>query len=133
MLAGALLAAVAAGVTPEAAQGASAGPRIRIEPSGFDFGNAAQNKTLEKEFSIRNFGDSDLVIESISTTCGCTAGLLAEEHKVVKPGGTAPLRVKLETRNYRGKVVRSVMVRSNDAASELVELKVEVTVAGEAR
>jgi hypothetical protein len=103
-----------------------AGPRIRVEPASFDFGKAAQNKTLRKEFSIRNFGNEDLVIESVSTTCGCTAALM--ESKVVKPGGTTPLRVSLETRTYNGRVQRSVMVRSNDPEAELVEVKVEATV-----
>jgi hypothetical protein len=105
---------------------AAAGPRIRVEPATFDFGRATQNKTLNKEFSIRNFGTTDLVIESVSTTCGCTAALL--DDKVIKPGGTAPLRVSLETRAARGRIVRSVMVRSNDPATELFEVKVEATV-----
>jgi hypothetical protein len=108
------------------AKSPGSGPRIRVEPSSFDFGKAAQNKTLHKEFSIRNFGNADLVIESATTTCGCTAALL--ESKVVKPGGTTPLRVSLETRAYKGRVQRSVMVRSNDPEAELVEVKVEATV-----
>lgn len=102
------------------------GPRISVEPVSFDFGKAVQNRTLQKEFSIRNFGSEDLVIDSVSTTCGCTAALM--DSKVVKPGGTTPLRVSLETRSYTGRVVRSVMVRSNDPVAKLVEVKVEVTV-----
>jgi Protein of unknown function (DUF1573) len=105
---------------------AVAGPRIRVEPESFDFGKAAQNKTLRKEFSIRNFGNADLLIESVSTTCGCTAALM--DSKVVKPGGTTPLRVSLETRAYKGRVQRSVMVRSNDPEANLLEVKVEATV-----
>ena len=105
---------------------AVAGPRIRVAPESFDFGRAAQNKTLRKEFSIRNFGNEDLVIESVSTTCGCTAALM--DSRVVEPGGTTPLRVSLETRAYRGRVLRSVMVRSNDPQAGLVEVKVEATV-----
>jgi hypothetical protein len=104
----------------------AAGPRIRVEPVSFDFGRAAQNKILRKEFSIRNFGNQDLVVESVSTTCGCTAALL--DSSVVKPGGTTPLRVSLETRAYRGHVVRSVMVKSNDPRTGLLEVKVEATV-----
>lgn len=107
-------------------QAGASGPRIRVEPASFDFGRAAQNKTLRKEFSIRNYGNQDLVIESVSTTCGCTAALM--DDKVVKPGGTTPLRVSLETRAYRGRVVRSVMVKSNDPKTGLLELKVEATV-----
>jgi Protein of unknown function (DUF1573) len=107
-------------------EGQGAAPRIRVEPESFDFGKAAQNKTLRKEFSIRNFGNADLVIESVSTTCGCTAALT--DSKVVKPGGTTPLRVSLETRAYKGRIQRSVMVRSNDPRSELVEVKVLASV-----
>jgi hypothetical protein len=102
------------------------GPHIVVEPSSFDFGKAVQNQTLAKEFSIRNYGDAELVIEKVSTTCGCTAAIPAENK--VKPGGSTPLRVTLETRSYSGRVQRTVVVRSNDPASELTEVKVEVTV-----
>jgi len=105
---------------------AAKGPRIVVEPAQFDFGKVVQNKTLQKEFSIRNFGSEDLVIENVSTTCGCTAALLAD--KVVKPGSTTPLRVSLETRTYTGKVERKVLIRSNDTGTGLAEIKVEVTV-----
>ena len=104
----------------------SSGPRLRVEPASFDFGKAAQHKTLRKVFSIRNFGNQDLVIESVSTTCGCTAALM--DSQVVKPGGTTPLRVSLETRSYSGRVRRSVMLRSNDPVAALFEVKVEATV-----
>ena len=102
------------------------GPRISVEPASFDFGKAVQNKTLSKEFSIKNYGTEDLVIENVSTTCGCTAALL--DSKVIKPGGTAPLRVTLETRSYSGKVERKILIRSNDAATNLLEVKVEAMV-----
>jgi hypothetical protein len=106
---------------------AAKGPRIRVEPSSFDFGKAVQNRTLGKEFSLRNFGTEDLVIENITTTCGCTAALM-DGNKVIKPGGTAPLRVSLETRDSSGKVERRILVRSNDPTTSLLEIKVEVTV-----
>jgi hypothetical protein len=108
---------------PEAAP---KGPKIRVEPAGFDFGKALPNKTLEKEFSLRNFGSEDLVIENVSTTCGCTAALM--DSKVIKPGGTTPLRVSLQTREYSGKVERTILVRSNDPKTALLEIKVQVTV-----
>jgi uncharacterized protein DUF1573 len=101
-------------------------PRITVEPASFDFGRTLQNKTLVKEFVIKNFGDADLVIENVSTTCGCT---VAEGYaKLIKPGGTTPLRVSLETRSSNGKMERKVLVRSNDPATGLLEVKVEATV-----
>ena len=102
------------------------GPRIRVEPPGFDFGRALPNRTLDKDFSIRNFGSEDLVIENLTTTCGCTAALT--DSKVVKPGGTTSLHVSLQTRDASGKVERTILVRSNDPTTSLLEIKVQVTV-----
>ena len=113
--------------TPAEKAPAAKGPRFSIEPTAFDFGKAVQNKTLSKEFTIHNYGTEDLVIEGVSTTCGCT---VADGYaKVIKPGGSTPLRVSLETRTYRGKVERSVVIRSNDAGGKPAELKIQVMVA----
>jgi len=120
-----------AGAQEKETKTAAKGPRIRVEPASFDFGRALPNRALEKEFSIRNFGGEDLVIETITTTCGCTAALT--ENKVVKPGGATPLKVTLQTRDYSGKVERRILVRSNDPTTSLLEIKVEVTVVAAAK
>jgi hypothetical protein len=105
----------------------TAAPRIRVEPESFDFGKALPGKTLRKDFTIRNFGDVELVIEGVSTTCGCTAALSAQGR--VAPGGRTALRVTFETRNYSGTVERQVLVRSNDPKTPLVQVRVSATVA----
>jgi hypothetical protein len=122
LLAAAALLMAAAGAEEKPA----AAPRIRVEPESFDFGKALPGKTLRKEFTLRNFGDAELVIESVSTTCGCTAALAADRH--VKPGGSTPLRVTLETRSSSGKVERQVLVRSNDPKTPLLQVRVSATV-----
>ena len=122
-----------AGVVPAWAQqpappsaAAARAPRIVVEPTVFDFGKAQQEKTLEKEFTVRNLGNEDLVIENVSTTCGCT---VAEGYsKVIKPGSSTPLRVKLQTRTSFGRLSRSVLIKSNDPSGRPLELKVEATV-----
>jgi Protein of unknown function (DUF1573) len=112
---------------PPGVKAETEGPRIAVEPASFDFGKAMQNKTLSKEFSIKNYGNQDLVIENVSTTCGCT---VAEGYaRRIKPGESTPLRVSLETRAYKGKVERDVLVRSNDAATSLLKVRVEAMVA----
>jgi hypothetical protein len=102
------------------------GPRLVVAPASFDFGKEGQNKTLQTEFSLKNTGSADLVIENVSTTCGCTAALLTD--KVIKPGSASPLRVSLETRTYSGRVERTVLIRSNDPATTTAEVKVSVLV-----
>ena len=46
------------------------GPHIAVDPVEFDFGKALSNKSLHKDFTIRNFGTENLEIERVSTTCG---------------------------------------------------------------
>ena len=104
----------------------AAAPRIQVEPESFDFGKAQPGKTLRKDFTIRNFGDAELVIENVSTTCGCTAAL--SEQSRVEPGGRTALRVTFETRSYSGKVERQVLVRSNDPKTPLLQVRVSATV-----
>lgn len=103
-----------------------AGPRISVEPARFDFGSALPNKTLTKEFLIRNFGSAELLIESVSTTCGCTVGRL--DTRTLKPGMAVPLRVSLETRSYSGALQRAVLIRSNDPTKGLLEVRVQANV-----
>jgi hypothetical protein len=112
------------------AQPDPAGPRIAVDPASFDFGKVLPQKSVTREFSIRSFGAQDLVIENVSTSCGCTvADTLAK--KVVKPGGSQPLRVTLTTPANPGPITKSVMVRSNDPVRPLLEIKLKATVVAE--
>ena len=122
LIAAALLAAGAASGRTEEQKT----PRIRVEPETFDFGKALPARTLRKEFTLSNFGDAALVIENVSTTCGCTAALASDTK--LAPGGSTLLRVTLETRSYSGKLERQVLVRSNDPNTPLLTVKVSATV-----
>jgi hypothetical protein len=97
-----------------------------VEPEAFDFGKTLPGKTLRKEFTLRNFGEAELVIESVTTTCGCTAAITADTR--LGPGGSTQLSVTLETRSYAGKLERQVLVRSNDPKTPLLSVKVSATV-----
>ena len=122
LIAAALLAAGAASGRTEEQKT----PRIRVEPETFDFGKALPAKTLRKEFTLSNFGDAELVIENVSTTCGCTAALASDTK--LAPGSSTVLRVTLETRSYSGKLERQVLVRSNDPKTPLLTVTVSATV-----
>jgi hypothetical protein len=120
-----MLALASAGALAE--EGVPKTPRIAAEPAAFDFGKALPQRTLEKEFVIRNYGGADLKIEGVTTSCGCTVAQLASD--VVAPGKSLPLRVSLETRSSLGRIERRVLVRSNDPVRPRLEITVSVTVA----
>ena len=125
----ALLLAMALATAPAWGSGAAtpaSGPQIAVEPASFDFGKALANRTLRKEFVIRNVGSQDLLIDRVSTSCGCTAALL--DGKLVKPGQSSSLRIELQTLATPGRLERKVVLRSNDEAHDPLEIKLQVNV-----
>jgi len=108
---------------------ASASPRIEVEPESFDFGEARQQSTLHKEFRLVNLGDSPLEIERVSTSCGCTATQLAKT--VIAPGSSEILRVSVSTRSDSGRIVRTVIVSSNDPERPRLKIALSATVVPE--
>jgi hypothetical protein len=119
-----LATAVPAGAADQAAPAARA--QIAVEPASFDFGKALVNRALKKEFVIRNIGTADLVIDRVTTSCGCAAALVDE--RLVKPGARASLRVELQTLANPGHLERKVLLRSNDEAHDPLEIKLQVNV-----
>jgi|MudIll2142460700_1097286.scaffolds.fasta_scaffold516809_2 hypothetical protein len=103
-----------------------AAPRIAVEPARFHFGAVLPHKTLRKDFLVRNFGAAPLQIEGLSSSCGCTVAL--PESRAVAPGGRTVLRVSMDTRDDKGHVRRSVLIRSNDPRTPVLELIVEAEV-----
>ncbi|HEY7409496.1 MAG TPA: DUF1573 domain-containing protein [Vicinamibacteria bacterium] len=101
-------------------------PSITVEPARFDFGRVLVRRVVHKDFTVRNHGGADLVIEDVSTTCGCAAAL--PDRTVVAPGTATPLRVSLDTEASPGRVTRRVRLRSNDPRRPEVELVLEATV-----
>jgi hypothetical protein len=104
-------------------------PRIAVEPPSFDFGKVLPEKALSREFAIRNFGKQDLVVDNVSTSCGCTVTDPPPPVKMVlKPGASQPLRVTLTTPANPGRISKSVLVKSNDPDHAVFEIKLQAMV-----
>jgi hypothetical protein len=120
------LAALLPAAVALAGEEAKGAPRMSIEPMRWDFGRAFPDERLRKSFSVQNVGDAELLIEGVTTTCGCTVARGYE--KRIPAGGRTPLEVILETRQSSGRLEKSVLVRTNDPRTPLVEIKVSATV-----
>ena len=113
-------------VAPSLRADGSAGARLAVEPASFDFGNVRPEKRLLKELMLRNFGDADLVIKKVSTTCGCTvAGAYLDR---VPPGGSTTLRIAFTTPAGAGRTQQTVTIETNDPERPKVDIKVSATV-----
>ncbi|BCA78974.1 DUF1573 domain-containing protein [Desulfuromonas sp. AOP6] len=87
-------------------------PRLLAESTDFRFGEIYQGQQLEHSFRLENTGDGPLLVEKIRSSCGCTAALLSDYQ--IQPGQSAQLRVTFDSTRFRGPVVKTVYVYTND-------------------
>lgn len=101
-------------------------PRIEITPLFYDFGNIPY-ELVEHAFLVKNTGKSALEILRISTSCGCTKGIIDKE--LIEPGETANLLVTIDPNlmgeDAFGEIERTVYIKSNDP--EQPESEIQLT------
>jgi len=123
-------------------------PRIDISETSRDLGEVSQAKgEVSTDFEFRNSGESDLVINKLSSSCGCTSTAIlyngevgptftmpghgkenpTDWQVVIKPGKSAILIVFYDPNvhgEFTGAVTRTISVFSNDP----VEFEAKVTI-----
>jgi len=97
-----------------------AGPEITFEKKKIDFGEINSGKVVDLEYMFENTGDETLIIKNINTSCGCTYTRL--EKKEYEPGEKGVIPVKFFSKGYRGKVIKTVTVVSNDKTNPYLRL-----------
>jgi hypothetical protein len=104
-----------------------AGPRVEFVETQFDFGVLPQGSTVTHTFSLKNSGDSPLTIESVQTTCGCTAA--TPTNTLIAPGELAQIQVSFDSQGRLGDMLKHVRVQTNDPDQSLSLLTMAGTVA----
>lgn len=88
-------------------------PQITLPESSHDFGDLEEGDVATHNFVVKNSGGSQLVLERVGTSCGCTAAL--PEKKEIAPGDTTTIEVSFNSKNRAGQSVhKTVTVYSND-------------------
>jgi hypothetical protein len=129
--------------------GTNGSPRILVDPVSHDFGDVSvRGGVVKTVMTIKNEGDSDLVINNMDTSCGCTSATVEKDGKEgpafgmemhgtnpvgwserVKPGENAFLNIYYDPMvhpDLRGPVTRSVAVYSNDRRTSVKEVRISV-------
>lgn len=88
------------------------GPRLMIRNPVYDFGAAERGSVVSHLFILRNEGSSPLVIEAVSSSCGCTAAIM--DSKTIAPGGETNVKVTLNLKSRSGPQRQTVLIQSND-------------------
>lgn len=105
-------------------------PAIVVETLQFDLGDVHNGEIAARDVTVRNAGDAELVIENISTSCGCTTANL--EPMRLAPGESGTLHIEVDAGAHgpelTGPLVRQVFINSNDPAQPEVAVEVAVNI-----
>lgn len=88
-----------------------AAPQVEPETLVHNFDEILQGDKVNYTFRFRNSGDQVLVIESVHSSCGCTAALLSA--KRIAPGDTGEIRTTFDSSNFRDNVTKTITLTSN--------------------
>jgi len=110
----------------EASNASTATPTIEILEKLHDFGNVTEGDKLNYLFKVKNSGTGKLIIDRVSTSCGCTAAAL--KNKEVLPGGEGEIEVTFDTNHRGGDNRKSITLFSNDPANPRAELEIHANV-----
>jgi hypothetical protein len=90
----------------------SARPKLSMASFEHSFGKIKAGSPLTHIFKIKNEGKASLEIKSVTPACGCTA---SSYDRTIAPGQSGGITLAIEhTESYRGEVVKTADVTSND-------------------
>jgi hypothetical protein len=125
-------------------------PILTLSPASIDFGDVSQKKGVTfTYFDLKNEGNSDLIINKLDTSCGCTSATIVfqdvEGPKFTMPGhgsanpenwqisippqGEAKLKVYYDPavhQDFRGYAIRKISIFSNDPIDFEKSVQVEL-------
>ncbi|GAB4528475.1 MAG: hypothetical protein Fur0018_14590 [Anaerolineales bacterium] len=105
----------------------AAKPAIFADVTTFDFGEVVNGEVVSRDITITNNGKGTLVVESVSTSCGCTTATL--DPMTLEAGQSGTLHIAFDSGAHgpdlAGDLTRQIFVVSNDPAQP--ELLIEFT------
>jgi hypothetical protein len=104
-------------------------PRIEFDELEFDGGEIIEGTLLQHRFHFRNKGKSNLVIESVKASCGCTA--TEPEKKILAPGESSYITVTFNSAGKMGLQHKTVTVYTNDPKNPTITLHMRCNVVGD--
>ena len=96
-----------------------------LDQTTLDLGQVINGEVRTIEIPLRNTGSSDLVIQSVTTSCGCTSAEVSP--LLIPPGESGVLLVQFDSGAHgpeaNGPVMRQVFITSNDNEESEMEFR----------
>lgn len=109
---------------------ASSKPEIVLELEQYDFGDVVNGDVEKLDINVQNAGAAPLLVDSVSTSCGCTKASL--DSMSIPPGGSALLHIEFDSGAHgpelTGELIRQVFINSNDPANPEVVVELSANI-----
>jgi len=90
----------------------SAQPKITFDKTQHDFGKVNEGDgAASYDFTFKNTGTAPLIIQNVSTTCGCTTPEWTKQP--IRPGETGFIKVSYDVKGRPGAIDKTITVHSN--------------------
>ncbi|MCB9858276.1 MAG: DUF1573 domain-containing protein [Phycisphaerales bacterium] len=86
-------------------------PAIKFDEPNYDFGRIRAGEDVTHTYYFTNTGNGPLEILRVKPSCGCTTA--GEHTKVVQPGETGQIPIKLSTKKGGNTISKTVTVTTN--------------------
>ncbi|GEO03393.1 hypothetical protein AAE02nite_10570 [Adhaeribacter aerolatus] len=101
-------------------------PVMTFKETEYDFGSIKDGEVVRHTFVFTNTGKSPLVIESATSTCGCTVPEVPKEP--VAPGAEGKLEVEFNSAGKGGQQVLKVISVKANTQPEINQVNIKVNV-----
>ena len=109
---------------------AGGSPRLSLTEKEVDLGQVVNGEVVEIELPIQNTGEGELVIEAVSTSCGCTSAEV--QPTIIAPGGEGVLHIEYDSGAHgpdeTGPVMRQIFIASNDPDQPEAQVRITAEV-----
>ncbi|HQV01208.1 MAG TPA: DUF1573 domain-containing protein, partial [Bacteroidia bacterium] len=86
-------------------------PELDFEETRYHFGEVKQGEKINHTFKFTNTGNADLILATVSASCGCTVPEWNKEP--IKPGEEGSIKVTFNTEGKTGMQSKTISVMSN--------------------
>lgn len=101
-------------------------PAVNVPQPDHSFGTIYQGEQVRHAFVFTNSGKDTLIVEKVSSSCGCTAALASA--KTLAPGGSGEIQATFDSTRFRGEISKTVYLYTNDPAQPVVQMHLKGTI-----
>jgi hypothetical protein len=94
-------------------------PKVAFEKLEIVYPNVREGEMLKAQFPFSNQGKMNLIIDSVTPSCGCT---VAQFDRVTPPGAKGMINMDLDTSGISGSFRKTAVVNTNDPSNPFVTL-----------